>query len=291
MSIEADADAGRPASTGDRNGWFRQAGAFAGRDLRELVRNKAVLFWSLGFPAGFYLLTVAVFIPAGQVPDDAMPTVKAGTAVGYGIFGATIVCLNAFGQHLVSDLEDRRYVQFRSLPIFPSADLAGRTVAALSFAFVAFGFVLAVSVATGAAYALRSLVAIPVVLGALALSSVLWLVVALAIAVLVRDARYANIISISVAMVAYFLTGYNGTSPNAFTADPELLNLIPNSLAARIVVYNLVDASKWATTGLKPPGMPSDPAYLGLLAAYAVVCGLVGVALMRSQVYVRGVLR
>ncbi|WP_423745839.1 ABC transporter permease (plasmid) [Haladaptatus sp. SPP-AMP-3] len=288
MSTESKSNSGHIYSTGiSGSGWVRQMWAFVDRNLREMRRSLAVLVWSMGFPAGFYLLTINVFMPTDQIPADTLPTVKATVAVGYGMFGATVVCLNVFGQHLVTDLEQHRYAQFRSLPIRSSADLVGRLVAGELFGLAAFGFVLGVSVLTGAEYTLRGLGAVPVLLVALLLSNLVWLVLALGIATLVREARYANIISISVAMMGYFLTGYNGTSPGMFSGDPTLLNLLPNTLAARIAVYQLLDIGDWKQAGLAPPAMPSDPASLALLAGYGVVVLVVGFVVTNRVLYQR----
>ncbi|MFB6372707.1 MAG: SMI1/KNR4 family protein, partial [Bradymonadaceae bacterium] len=45
-----------------------QARAFAERYGRELFRNKMVLFWSVAFPVGFYLLTITVFLDGNTIP-------------------------------------------------------------------------------------------------------------------------------------------------------------------------------------------------------------------------------
>lgn len=288
MSSEYESQPTHVRSTGRvRNGWIRQVWAFLDRNLREMRRSVAVLFWSMGFPAGFYLLTITVFLSTDQIPVETLPTVKATIAIGYGMFGATIVCLSAFSQQLVTDLEQKRYAQFRSLPIRPSADFVGRLAAGELFGIVAFGFVLAVSVATGAEYSLRGFASVPVLLVTLVLANLFWLVLALGIATLVRDVRYANIISMSVAMVGYFLTGYNGTSPGMFTGDPKLLNLLPNTLAARITLYQLLDITDWNAARLAPPAMPSDPTYLLLLAGYGIVVFAVGLVVTNRVLYQR----
>lgn len=272
---------------GRRTLWLQQVSAFVKRYLRELMRSRAALFWSLGFPAAFYLLTITVFIPMDQIPVEFHPEVKATTAISYGVFGAVIVCLNAFAEQLVTDIEDQRYVAFRSLPISPSADFAGRSAAALLFALAAFAFVLLVSVPTGAAYSLRSIASIPIAFAALVLSSGMWLVVALVIAVLTSDARYANIIAVSIALAAFFITGFNGSQPRSFALSKELLNVLPNALATRMVSYHIVALDSWREAGWVPPEMPTGPEYLGLVLVYGIVFVLVGGAIMNRVVYKR----
>ncbi len=273
--------------------WLGQAGAFAARSTRELFRNKTVLFWSIGFPVGFYLLTVTVFIDTASIPAEALPYVKAATAVGYGIFGAIIACLNAFGQQLASDLEDDRYRLYRSLPIRPSADLAGRMTAGVALAMVALLAAVVAAVATGASFAIRSPTSLPVLALALVTFAVLWMVLAVVVAAVVRETRYASIITVSVALAAYFLTGYNGGQPEFFHGPDVLLNVLPNTLATRLVTHHVVvfpadvPASASVSSALTIPG---DAFSLGVLGLWGVGAALLGVAVLRRGIYGRGVL-
>lgn len=275
--------------------WFRQANAFLVRYFREILRNRAALFWSFGFPTAFYLLTISVFIDMDEIPAAAEPSVMAVTAIGYGVFGSIIVCLNAFGQQFAEDLEVNRYATFRSLPLRPSADLAGRTTASVLIAAVSFAFVLAVSVLTGASYSLATPSSVLVVIAAFVLSSVIWVVFALLVAVVAKNGRYVNVISLSFALAAYFGTGFNGTVPSSFAGDDVLLNYFPNSLATRMLSYHLVaidsetaGGSPWEQAGLVPPEMPAGAASIGLLLAYAIGIAIVGLLVLQYSLYKRG---
>lgn len=267
--------------------WTRQVSAFVRRYLREVVRNKTILFWSLGFPTVFYLLTITTFISMGDIPADLRPAVKGTTAISYGVFGSVIVCLNAFGQQLVTDIEDDRYTEFRSLPLSPSADLVGRLLAGLLFAGTAFLFVVAVSVATGAGYTIRGVESLPIVVFGFALTAVVWMVVALLIVVAVGNARYANIISLSLALASYFGTGFNGVTVESFNGPDWILNALPNTLTARLLSYHLIDIGSWEAAGLAPPEPPTSPEHLGLLVAYGVVFLAVGAVVTNKVMYGR----
>ena len=269
--------------------WLRQARAFTERYLRVLLRNRAVLFWGIGFPAGFYVLTLFLFVDVSEVPAGYRGDTKAIIAVGYGVFGGLIVCLNAFAQHLIEDFEVKRYEQFRSLPVSPTADVAGRMFAGYLFMLLAVLAVLLVGIVAGAEYTLRSLASIPVVLGVLAGFAVLWMVIAAGVAVLVRDSRYGSIIAVSIALVSYFVTGFNGTTVDMFAGNADLLNLLPNTLATRVMAYHLVGVEDWATAGMAPPGPPTGAEPILLLGAYGAVCLAAGYALMTRVVYHREV--
>lgn len=295
MAHETTDPAARGAQTGDaRRLWLGQAVSFAERATRELFRNKAVLFWSVAFPVGFYLLTITVFVDTSEIPGAILPYVKAGTAVGYGMFGAIVACLNAFGQQLAADLEDERYRLYRSLPLAPSADLVGRMVAGLALSFVALGAALVAAALTGATFSIRAITSLPVVVLAVVTFGVFWMAVAVLVAAVVRDTRYAAILTVSGALAAYFLTGYNGGDPSAFQGPDYLLNWLPNTLATRLVTHHLVvlpgdpGATGGAAAGSLP--VPGDAFGLAVLGLYALGSLVVGAAVMRRGIYGRGVL-
>jgi ABC-2 type transport system permease protein len=275
-SDDADRDTGR---------WFRQSRAFAQRYARELFRNKAVLFWSVAFPVSFYFLTITIFIDTSGVPKDVLPYLKAGTAVSYGMFGAVIASLNSFGQQLAADFEADRYMQYRSLPLAPSADLAGRMVAGVVLSAVAFLAVIVAAVATGATFGVRSVVSIPLVFVAFVSFTLVWMALAVGITVLVEDARYASIITISVALGSYFLTGFNGTNPRSFQGPTAVLDWLPNTAATRQVNEHIVVPPASLTDSAGTQAVPDPLLALGQLTLYGLVAALAAVLLMRYVVY------
>lgn len=270
-----------------RGRWLGQARSFAGRYVRELLRNKTVLFWSIAFPVGFYLLTITVFVDLSQVPADVRPAVLASTAISYGTFGAVIVCLNSFGQQLAADMEAGRYRQFRALPIAPTADLAGRMLAGLGLAAVAFLAVVATGLATGATFAVSGPASLGIGLVAFVGLAVVWMVVATAVAAAITDERYASIITVAVALLSYMLTGYNGTDPASFAGPDALLNYLPNTLGTRLLVDSFVDVPPGS---LAPPAMPSTAWAVAAMALYTAVTLLAGVVVVRTVIYDREVL-
>jgi ABC-2 type transport system permease protein len=288
MSAETESPAKRQRTTNRRSGsWLAQVQSFTERFGRELFRNRTVLFWTIAFPVGFYLLTITVFIDTGPIPAETLPQVKAGIAVGYGMFGAIVASLNAFGQQLAADFEAERYVQFRSLPLSPTADLAGRMLAGLALSAVAFAITLVAAVLTGAEFALKSALSPAIVVLAVVAFAVFWMVLAVVVSVLVREARYASIITVSLALVAYFLTGYNGTDPAAYAGPDAALNLMPHTLATRLISDHLVQSMGVST--LAPPAVPGPVFGILLLAAWALGALIVGTVVMRRVVYKKGV--
>ncbi|MFB6189063.1 MAG: ABC transporter permease [Halapricum sp.] len=288
MATDAFTHGHRDASSStSRRVWVGQARSFFGRYVRELGRNKTVLFWSLAFPVVFYLLTIAVFVPTEKIPADVLPVVKASTAISYGTFGAVVACLNSFGQQLAADFEAGRYRQFRALPIHPTADAAGRMAAGLVLSAASFLVVVVVSVLTGAEYAIRSPVSPVVAVLAFLSFAVVWMVVAMVLVSAVNDERYATIITVAVALLSYMLTGYNGADPGSYTGPSVLLNYLPNTLPTRLLVYHLTAVP---ASDLTQPAIPGTVWGLATLAVYTVLALAVCVVLVRAVVYGQEVL-
>ena len=247
----------------------RQSFAFLYRYVRVLRHRPIGLLWMLGFPAAFYLVTIATFIDFSTIPESYHGAVRATTALSYGIFGAVLVSLTTVSGGLVSDLEAGRPGVYRSIGVSPAADLAGRVGSALCIASAAVFIVIGVSLRTGATYTF-SVTALPLVVVAFVGSVLPWIVIAYAIAIGTKSKRYATLIAVSLALVSYFATGFNGTVPATFTGDPGWLNLLPNTLSTRILVANMVGIEDAAGAGLTPPSLPTDWTAVAVLGGYAI---------------------
>lgn len=285
----AHATATAERSRSGLDAWRNQVMGFALRYARELFRNKTVLFWTIAFPLGFYLLTITIFIDTQGIPAEALPYVKSGTAVTYGTFGAIIASLNSFGQQLAMDFEDDRYQLYRSLPIAPSADLVGRMVAGAVLSIVAFVVVVAGSLVTGGTFSLASIASIPLTAVAMLAFAIFWMVVAVLVTTAVRDARYASIVTVSMALALYFLTGYNGGNPDVFQGPDFVLNWLPNTLPTRLIAMEIAAPPAELT---QEGALASPDPVIGTitLLGYAAIALVVGLAVMRRVVYKRGVL-
>lgn len=258
--------------------WRRQAFAFAERHLRALARSPMVVFLAVGWPLAWYALTVVAFLP-----EDAGALSMGATAVSYALFGAFTATVAVFAGAFARDLDGGRYRKLRSLPIAPSADLAGRFLAALALSVASYVVVLAVAFATGARFEPR--LTAP---GTIAVTLLAVCVVALALALLLGTVltrpEYMTTIAVVLVLIVYNLTGFNGIQPGMIADDPWFVNVVPNSLTTRMQIYALFDGNL-SESGMMPPELPVGIEYLGLTVAY-VVGPLVGsVALIRRVAY------
>ncbi|GAB7018120.1 ABC transporter permease [Halostagnicola bangensis] len=283
MATQTTADEHEPGfADGSRSRrWLSQARAFSERSLREVLNSWILLGTVVALAPGMQLL---FSMQGGDVPE----TMLASWAVGTGVFGAVYICLYVFGYQLATDLEDRRYEAYRSMPISPSADLGGRMFAGFCLAAVAFGLTLVAGVLTGASFGLRGPESIPIVLGAFALTCVFWMIVALPFIAAAKNERVAEYAVPMIAVAGYVLTGLNGVNAEMSPIDGELMNYLPNTLPTRLMVYHLVPGEEWVEIGAAPPALPAGPEYLLALFAYAAVALVVGTVLLNKVLYKRG---
>lgn len=262
--------------------WLRQTRAFAERFIRELSRSWIGLFWSFGFPAMWYFLTVYI----GLLPSVSGPRgpIKAILGISFGIFGALTVTLVGFAGDLSVDITAKRYRKFRSLPLYPSADLAGRFVAGVTLGMAAALAMLLIATVDGAAYVFPGVDGSVLILLTISFFCIVGMVAGLAVTIVVEDPRYATTIGTGALLIVFFVTGYNGTRPAMFPLEAGWLNLFPNSLATRLIIGQLVDVN-WSAAGLAPPGNPTSADALVLLAGYAVALLVVGLAMVRLAIY------
>jgi len=290
---QTDTETATPTASSGIGRWATQTKAFALRNLRSMLRTKATIIWGFGFPAFWYFLSSLVFLPeAEDIGGTAtLADVKGSTAVSLGLFGVLTVTLVAFAGGLSADLTTKRYRKLRSLPVAPSADFAGRYLAGVAVAAVAYVLVLLVGLADGAAYSLRGPGSIPVVAGTFLLFSLVGVSVAVLVTRLVEDSELVVGITNAILLVSFFLTGYNGTTPSLLPEQSQwLVNVAPNSLATRLQTWHLTDIP--ATTppgveeaGLTPPVLPVGVTFVALLAAWALGLGIAAAYLMDSAVY------
>lgn len=241
------------------------------------------MFWSFAFPALWYFLTANMGVMPAVAAEHASVT-KAILGISFGVFGAFTVALVGVAGDLATDLDEQRYRTFRSRPIAPSADLTGRFAAGATVGFAAWSVTVAVAALDGASYSVGTPVTLVIVPAGVGLFCLVGMVAGVVTAVLVTKPQHATTVGTGVLVVGFFVTGYNGTVPRVFPADPAWLNLIPNALTTRLLVHHLVDHAG-ESAGLVPPPVPASPAYVALLVAYGGLLYLGGIAVMRRTVY------
>lgn len=266
--------------------WVRQVLAFAWRSLRQYTRSPLSLLLLVAWPGLWYLLVAHVLFgsPGGDPHDVAVA--KAAFAVSFGLFGAFTVSLTGVVGSFTADIQTKRYRKFRSLPVSPGADLAGRFVAGASLSLVSYVGLLGIGALDGAAFTVRSAWS-PLVVGVSVVAFVaVGVATAMSLAALVPRPEYATTLATVVLLVTFFGTGFNGVSPALFPGPPWLLNVIPVSLVTRFQLAHVVVApGRVSPAVFGPPALPSGPAAVAMTLAFGLGSLALAVGVMDRLVY------
>lgn len=264
--------------------WLTQVRAFAGRHTRQYARSPVSLVFLVAWPAFWYLLVAHLLLDAGA-DARAAATAKAAFAISFGLFGAFTVSLTGVIGSFTADIATQRYRKFRSLPVSPAADLAGRFAAGAGLSLVSYLGLLVIGTLDGAAFALRGLWSPAVVLLTLLAFVAVGVGVAMSLAALVPRPEYATTLATAVLLATFFGTGFNGVSPSLFPGPAWLLHVIPVSLLTRIQLAHLVAPGMVEPGAFGPPALPAEPAGLVVVATYGVGALAIAAGVVARAVY------
>lgn len=262
--------------------WSSQAWIFSRRQFQQLRRNKMMLFLIVGWPTIWYLLTIAFFIEA---PESELGYVKAANGINYGLFGAFTVTVAMFAGAFSRDLDDGRYRKLRSMPVSPTADLAGRLVAGAAIGCVTYVITIGVAVFDGATFQSPDIETIGVLFLTLVLFSIIAMALSMILAIAVKKPEHMTTIAVVVVLMTFFLTGYNGIAPELIAEGAEIVNYLPNSLATRMQIAAWGGAENVAF--MTPPEAPYSLRYGSILGGYATVLAAASAILVARVGYRR----
>ncbi len=265
--------------------WLTQTRAFARRHLRQYARSPVSLLFIVAWPAFWYLLIVHLLFVTGGPTTEAVATAKAAFAVSFGLFGVFTVALTGVISTFTADIATKRYRKFRSLPLSPAADLAGRFTAGVGLSIGSYVALLTIGFVDGAAFTLRHAWSPTVVLLGVVGFAAIGVVIAIALAAIVPRPEYATTGATAVLLASFFGTGFNGVSPGLFPGPPWLLNVVPVSLITRLQLHHVVAPAGPSSAPFGPPALPAGPPAVGMVALYGLAAFSFGVLVIDWGVY------
>lgn len=265
--------------------WLSQTRAFARRHLRQYARSPVSLLFIVAWPAFWYLLIVHLLFVTGDPTGEAVATAKAAFAVSFGLFGVFTVALTGVISTFTADIATKRYRKFRSLPLSPAADLAGRFTAGVGLSIGSYVGLLAIGYVDGAAFTLRHPWSPGVLLLGVVAFAAIGVVIAIALAAVVPRPEYATTGATALLLASFFGTGFNGVRPALFPGPPRWLNLVPVSLITRLQLYHVVAPAGLESAAFVPPALPAGPPAVGMVALYGLAALSLGVVVIDWGVY------
>jgi ABC-2 type transport system permease protein len=122
--------------------------ATASRTLKELIREKVTLFWTIAFPALWLCMYSVIFL--NGVPAEVKGTVLGATAVSMAVYGLMVAGSVDLPGNISTDRANGVLAKLRSMPIRPQKDFAGRLLAFSAFGGLAVAVVAVIGLALGA---------------------------------------------------------------------------------------------------------------------------------------------
>ena len=129
---------------------MRQVVAAFSRTMKEFLREKAALFWTLIWPIIWVLIGSTTF--TASVPADTRPYANAAFTVSMMVFALMMAGMTNLPSTITQDRENGMLSKLISMPISPRKEFIGRILALATFSAIATGLVIAVGVASGARF-------------------------------------------------------------------------------------------------------------------------------------------
>jgi ABC-2 type transport system permease protein len=120
------------------------------KTIKEFVRQKTVLFWTIGWPIIWVL--IGSFSFTGDAPAEIVAYTRGAISISMMVFGLMTAGMANLPGNIAQDRERGLLTKVMSMPISPWRDFAGRILALLAFSVLSAILVIAVGFACGARF-------------------------------------------------------------------------------------------------------------------------------------------
>lgn len=129
---------------------MRQISAAYNKAVKELLREKAALFWTIAWPIIWVI--IGSFSFTGGAPQAVVPYVKGSIAVSMMVFALMIAGMSNLPASIAGDRANGLLAKLISMPIKPYKDFLGRISAVITLSLLAAALVIVVGSALGARF-------------------------------------------------------------------------------------------------------------------------------------------
>ena len=105
------------------------------KSIKELLRTKPVLFWTLAWPTIWVL--IGSFSFTGDAPPEIRPQIRAAVTIPMGVFALMIAGMANVPGTIAEDRERGLLAKLMSMPFKPWKDFVGRFLALLALSCIA----------------------------------------------------------------------------------------------------------------------------------------------------------
>lgn len=214
-----------------------QVSAAFGKTIREFLREKMVLFWTIAWPILWVLINSFVFV--GNVPEEMVPHVRGAFTISMMVFALMIAGTSNLPSSITADRENGLLSKLISMPISPRKDFIGRILALVTFSALAAILVIAVGFAVGSRYtgtAIETLQAVGFFLLIICASTGIGLI----IGTFVKRLQGAVMTGVSVTVITASISGLFAPYSVLPPALQQFSRVYPISSASYSAMYSLL---------------------------------------------------
>jgi ABC-2 type transport system permease protein len=127
-----------------------QIAATWNKTIKEFLRQKTVLFWTIGWPIIWVL--IGSFSFTSNVPSDTLSYTKGAISISMMVFALMTAGMANLPGNIVQDRERGLLIKIMSMPVSPWRDFTGRILALLAFSGLSAILVIMVGFVCGASF-------------------------------------------------------------------------------------------------------------------------------------------
>ena len=129
---------------------MRQISAAYNKAVKELLREKAALFWTIAWPIIWVI--IGSFSFTGSAPQEVIPYIKGSIAISMMVFALMIAGMSNLPASIAGDRTNGLLAKLKSMPIKPYKDFIGRISAVITLSLLAAVLVIVIGILVGARF-------------------------------------------------------------------------------------------------------------------------------------------
>jgi ABC-2 type transport system permease protein len=215
---------------------LRQISAAYNKAVKELLREKAALFWTIAWPIIWVI--IGSFSFTSGAPQEVIPYIKGSIVISMMVFALMIAGMSNLPASIAGDRANGLLAKLISMPIKPYKDFIGRISAVITLSLLAAALVIVVGIALGARFTGAG-VEIPQAMGFVFLVICASAGVGLMAGTLIKNLQGAIMTGVGIAVVTSAISGL--FAPYAFLPVPLQIfsRIYPISSAQASIIYLL----------------------------------------------------
>ena len=129
---------------------MRQISAAYNKAVKELLREKAALFWTIAWPIIWVI--IGSFSFTGSAPREVIPYIKGSITISMMVFALMIAGMSNLPASIAGDRANGLLAKLMSMPVKPYKDFVGRISAVITLSLLAAALVIVIGIAVGARF-------------------------------------------------------------------------------------------------------------------------------------------